>query len=444
MNIELPEKVKSLLGQMTEKGFKAYVVGGAVRDLILKREIKDWDLTTDATPEQILQIFPEGFSNNQFGTVGLQTDLGIVEITTMRQEGEYSDARHPDQLSWTKDINEDLKRRDFTINAIALSLDEKMIDPFNGIQDLEDRKIKTVGDADKRFSEDALRLMRAIRFAVTLGFTIDDPTYEAIRLNSSKLANISWERIRDELMKILASDFPYEGMMLLRSSGLLDYILPEIAKCFGIVQEGPKHDRVYDIGEHSFRSLKFCPSLDPIIRFACLIHDVGKLPTYKVDSIGNVTFYGHDVVGGRIAESICKRLKFSKKDSDLVVSLVRYHLFTVDEHQTDAAVRRFIKNIGIENLDNMFALREADRLGGSSNPTSWRTEYFKERTKKVLEKPFSVTDLKVNGKDVMETLGIPPSRKVGEILDKLFEEVSEDQAKNEREYLLKRMADLVA
>jgi len=232
-------------------------------------------------------------------------------------------------------------------------------------------------------------------------------------------------------------------MILLKNSGLLKFILPELDKTFGIVQEGPKHVRIYDIGEHSFNSLRFCSSSDPIVRFATLIHDVGKVDTFKVQEDGNVTFYGHDVVGGKIALKICQRLRLSKKDTDRVVKLVRFHLFTVDEKQTDSAIRRFIKNVGLENLDDMFALREADRLGGGTEkPTSWRLEKFKERIKEVLHKPFSITDLKVNGEDVMETLNIPPGRKVGEVLESLLQEVQEDQSKNNREYLLERIKQL--
>ncbi|KKQ67378.1 MAG: Polynucleotide adenylyltransferase/metal dependent phosphohydrolase [Candidatus Daviesbacteria bacterium GW2011_GWA2_38_24] len=444
---QLPKRVVEIFNEIKQTDFQVYLVGGAVRDLILGRELKDLDFTTDAKPEEILKIFPNGHYNNKFGTVSVPSDSGVIEITTMRREEDYTDFRHPAKIVWTNKIEEDLKRRDFTINAIALEVGSNeniiLIDPFHGQTDLENKLIRAVENPDIRFHEDALRLIRAIRFATELHFSIEENTFESVKNDAPKITNISWERIRDELFNILASDDPADGMILLKNSGLLKFILPELDKTFGIVQEGPKHVRIYDIGEHSFNSLKFCSSSDPIVRFATLIHDVGKVDTFKVQEDGNVTFYGHDVVGGKIALKICQRLRLSKKDTDRVVKLVRFHLFTVDEKQTDSAIRRFIKNVGLENLDDMFALREADRLGGGTEkPTSWRLEKFKERIKEVLHKPFSITDLKVNGEDVMETLNIPPGRKVGEVLESLLQEVQEDQSKNNREYLLERIKQL--
>lgn len=443
MNYSLPIEVLELFKIFDKNGFQLFIVGGVVRDLLLGREITDWDFTTDATPEEILKLLPEGFSNNKFGTVGLNTSVGILEITTMRKEGEYSDNRHPNEVSWTKKIEEDLRRRDFTINAMALELKKNkfvIIDNFNGKKDLNDKLIRAVGNPDKRFKEDALRLMRAIRFATQLAFDIEEKTFEAIKETAPLLDKISWERKRDELLKILGSNDPYQGLVLLKDTILLKYLLPEIDKCFGIVQAGPKHDRVYDIGDHSFLSLKFCPSPDPIVRFATLIHDVGKVDTYKIDKTGNVTFYGHEVVGAKIAKRICERFKFSKKDTDRIISLVRWHMFTVSEYQTDSAIRRFIKNIGYDNVSDMMAVRVGDRLGGGTQTeTSWRMEEFKKRIEEVMIKPFAVTDLKINGADVMQILNIPPSRKVGEILQKLFEEVLEDSGKNNRDYLMSQL-----
>lgn len=443
MDLKLPAEVLNIFNKFAEANFQIYIVGGAVRDILMGREVHDWDFTTDATPDHILKIFPDGFNNNQFGTVGLSTPDGILEITTMRKEGNYSDSRHPDEVAWTKNIEEDLARRDFTINAMAMDQDHKIVDPFDGQSDLKNNLIKSVGDPQKRFQEDALRLMRAIRFATQLQFIIGPETFKAIQENADLIQNISWERIRDELFKILATDFPYEGVILLRTSGLLKFILPEIERCFGIVQEGPKHDRVYDIGEHSLLSLKECPSKDPVVRFATLIHDVGKPDTMNVQENNNVTFYGHDVVGGRVAKQICDRLKFSNKQTEKVVTLVRFHMFTLDEHQTDSAIRRFITNISIENVDDMMALRVGDRLGGGTQKAvSWRMEEFRKRIDQVMEKPFSVKDLKVNGQDVMEILKIKPSRKVGEVLNQLFSEVQEDDTKNNREYLVARITEI--
>lgn len=442
MENKLPEEVKALGITFADNNYKLYLVGGAVRDLILGKEIKDWDFTTDATPEQILKILPEGFYNNSFGTVGINSSLGILEVTTMRKEDEYTDFRHPAKIEWTTNIDEDLKRRDFTINAMAMQVNDihQIIDPFNGQLDLQNKTIRAVGDAKKRFHEDALRLIRAVRFAAQLDFQIEENTAKAIKECADFLNQISWERIRDELLKTLASEHPYEGIVLLRETGLLKYILPEVEECFGIVQEGPRHDRVYDIGEHSLLSLKHCPSPDPIVRLATLIHDVGKKDTIQIQEDGNVTFYGHDVVGARVAANIANRLKLSKKEIRKIISLVRWHMFTLDENQTDSAIRRFIKNVGEENIDDMMALRVGDRLGGGTQKAvSWRMKKYRERIDEVLHKPFSVTDLKVNGQDVMEILSIPPSRKVGEILDELFKEVLEDASKNDREYLIEKI-----
>ncbi len=438
---------------MNDSGYQLYLVGGAVRDHFLGKEVKDWDFTTTATPEEILKVFPNGYYNNQFGTVGIALDNNqIIEITTMRKESGYSDSRHPDEVQWTTDINEDLKRRDFTINAMAIKLvannqqlltADNVIDPFNGQKDIAEKIIRAVGDPDTRFHEDALRLLRAVRFATILDFKIHDITFQSIFHNHHLIQQISWERIRDELLKILAADDPLKGIELLQQTQLLDKILPEVSSCFGVMQEGPKHDRVYDIGHHSFQALKFCPSSDPIVRLSALLHDVGKPDTYKIDSTGNVTFYNHEIVGARIAKQIATRLKLSRHQIEKIYTLVRWHMFSVDEHQTDSAVRRIIRNIGLDNMTDMMAIREADRLGGgTANATSWRLENFKERIKQVLIKPFSVTDLKINGKDVMEILNIPPSRQVGDILDQLFEEVLADKSKNDREILIERLKEL--
>ena len=299
---QLPKRVVEIFNEIKQTDFQVYLVGGAVRDLILGRELKDLDFTTDAKPEEILKIFPNGHYNNKFGTVSVPSDSGVIEITTMRREEDYTDFRHPAKIVWTNKIEEDLKRRDFTINAIALEVGSNeniiLIDPFHGQTDLENKLIRAVENPDIRFHEDALRLIRAIRFATELHFSIEENTFESVKNDAPKITNISWERIRDELFNILASDDPADGMILLKNSGLLKFILPELDKTFGIVQEGPKHVRIYDIGEHSFNSLKFCSSSDPIVRFATLIHDVGKVDTFKVQEDGNVTFYGHDGVGG--------------------------------------------------------------------------------------------------------------------------------------------------
>jgi putative nucleotidyltransferase with HDIG domain len=478
--MNLPKEVIILAKKFNESKFQLFAVGGSVRDLFIGRESHDWDFTTDATPEQILDLFPQGFYANTFGTVVLpikylltdnipgktsanKSDYDpeefmkmtgeVFDITTMRKESGYKDSRHPTEIEWTTNIEEDLARRDFTINALALPIilnsesnidinQEKIVDPFDGLNDLKTKLIKAVGDPKKRFTEDALRLMRAIRFSTQLHFNIEENTLKAINENAPLIQNISWERIRDELFKILAAKDPYRGIILLRETGLLQIILPELERCFGVMQEGPKHDRIYDIGSHSLLSLKNCPSTDPLVRFAALIHDVGKPDTFDTQQDGNVTFYAHDIVGSKIAKKIGERLKLSRKEIDKLEILVRYHMFTVNEEQTDAAIRRFIKNIGLENINDMISIRIADRLGGGTETAvSWRMEEFRKRIDQVLEKPFSVADLKVTGTDVMEITGLKPSREVGDILQQLFTEVLEDNTKNDREYLIKRIKE---
>ena len=443
MNYTLPNEVKIILDKFQEAKFQIYIVGGAVRNLLMKSNVSDWDFTTDAKPEEILKIFPEGFYDNKFGTVGVSSNLGNLEITTMRKEGIYKDYRHPVNVSWTNKIEEDLARRDFSINAIALSQTSEIIDPFNGQDDIKNKIIKAVGNPTQRFKEDALRLIRAIRIATELEFEIDPKTAQAIKENAHLIKEVANERIREELFKLLESSNPFRGITKLRETGMLKIILPGLENCFGIVQEGPKHDRVYDIGEHSLLTLKHTPSNDPLVRLAALLHDIGKVDTVKTAPDGNVTFYNHDVVGGKLVLKIAKRFNLSKKQTDKLYRLVRWHLFTVDENQTDSAIRRFIKNVGKENIKDIMALRIGDRLGGGTQKAiSWRMEKFEERIKQILKKPFSISDLKVNGNDVMKTLNIKPGPKIGEILNKLFEEVLEDSSKNKKELLLEKIKQL--
>lgn len=444
MDYKIPNHIKNILDKFQKNNFQIYIVGGAVRDLLMGKIVSDWDFTTDARPDDILKLFPDGFYDNKFGTVGIPTKTTkMYEITTMRKEGTYQDYRHPNKVSWTNKIEEDLARRDFTVNAIALSLDGKTIDPFNGQVDIKNKLIKAVGNPGKRFQEDALRLMRAIRITTELEFDVEENTYSAIKENASLIKQIAWERIRDELFKILASSNPDTGISKLREAGILQIILPELEKCFGVMQKGPKHTRIYDIGKHSLLTLKHTPSTDPLVRFAALLHDVGKADTVTTAADGNVTFYNHDVVGGSLVLQIAKKCNLSKKQTDKLFRLVRFHMFTVTEDQTDSAIRRFIRNVGLENIDDMMALRVGDRLGGGTQKeTSWRMEKFQQRIKQVLKKPFSISDLKVNGHDVMKVLKIKSGPKVGEILQKLFEDVLEDSSKNNREYLLGKIKQI--
>ena len=340
MKYNIPKEARSVLNRLKKAGFEVYLVGGCVRDLIIKRETKDWDFTTNATPEQIMELFPDGFYDNKFGTVGIPIEETVYEITTFRSEYGYTDHRHPDKIIWGETLEEDLKRRDFTINAMAYD-DTKVIDLFGGKNDLENKIVRAVGIANTRFQEDALRMMRAIRIATELGFTISEDTLIAIRDNASLLKNISMERIRDELIKIMASNYPTDGIKILRNVGLLALILPELEKCFGVEQKSPKRHHIHDVGTHLLLSLEYCKSNDPIVRLATLLHDIGKPPTKNLTN-GVITFYNHEIIGASIVRNLANRLRLSKKDTIKLTKLVRYHQFTVDERQTDSALRRFI------------------------------------------------------------------------------------------------------
>lgn len=437
MQLYLPDEVKKILSDFKKKNFEIYVVGGAVRDLLMSKIVYDWDFTTNATPEEILDLYPDGFYDNKFGTVGISIE-GFdepFEITTFRTEYGYSDSRRPDKVSWGRSLEEDLKRRDFTINAFAYD-GEKIIDLYDGQKDLDKKILRAVGDASERFNEDALRMMRAVRIAGELKFEIERNTFLAIQQNAKLINKIAKERIKDELFKILKSNNPYSGIFHLKESGLMQEILPEMMKCFGVEQKSPSRHHIYDVGTHLLMSLKECKSSDPVTRFATLIHDIGKPQTVRKLPTGVITFYNHEMVSTRIAENIADRLKFSAKEKDKLIKLVRFHQFTVDENQTDSAIRRFITNVGLEYVPDMLELRVADRLGGGASETSWRLEEFKKRLIEVQKQPFSIKDLKINGKDVMEKLNIPAGPKVGEVLEKVFNEVVENKIPNERETLL--------
>ena len=465
--IKLPEAVSNFINIFNKNNFQIFVVGGAVRDILIGKnplEVGDnWDFATNATPEKILKLFPNGFYDNKFGTVGIPFKKNgttiVFEVTTFRKEGEYKDLRHPEKIEWAKTIEEDLARRDFTINAIAFRLTSfghsaklgrkpqgkptyELIDPYQGQKHLKQKLIVAVGDPDKRFSEDALRLIRAIRFASELGFLIEDKTRQSIQKNAKLITKISWERIRDELFKILASQNPVEGILFLRNSGLLTFILPELDICFLIPQKSPKRHHIYDVGTHLVMSLKHCSSKDVITRLATLLHDVGKSKTFRRDDkTGLITFYNHEVVGTEIVKKIADRLRLSSKQKEKFIRLVQFHQFTVTELQTDKAVRRFIRNVGKEYLDDIIDLRYADRVGSGAKPTSWRFELFKKRLIEVQKEPFSITDLKIDGNDVMKILNIRPGVKVGQILKSIFNDVEQGKVKNERDVLLKKIED---
>jgi len=440
--ISLPSTVVDFMNIIRTAGFDVYVVGGAVRNLLLKKEVTNWDFTTNATPEKIQELFSDNFYHNTYGTVTVKSGSNLFEITPFRKESLYTDNRHPEKIEWAKTLQEDLARRDFTINSMAF--DGKTItDIFEGKKHISEKQIVTVGNPDTRFQEDALRLMRGIRFASQLGFLIAEDTRKAMTRNSGLIKNISWERIRDELLKIIGSDFPSEGILFLKSTGILKYILPELDDCFAIPQKSPNRHHIYDVGTHLIMSLKSCPSSDPITRLASLLHDVGKVGTFhKDEKTQMITFYNHEVVGTIQAKQIADRLRLSNDQKTKFIRLIEFHQFTVIEDQTDKSIRRFIKDVGKEYIQDMLDLRTADRIGSGATPTSWRLDLFKKRIIEVQKVPFTVKELTIDGTDVMNTLKIKPSKQVGDILDALFEKVVNGEMKNERETLLNALKNI--
>lgn len=445
--MQLPSEVKNILEKLQKAGHEGYVVGGCVRDLLTNGRPKDWDITTNARPEEIQKIFPEHVYENTFGTVGVKTgsdnpNLAIVEITPYRIEGKYTDKRHPDKIKFAKTLGEDLSRRDFTVNSLAMDIDGKIVDMFDGQADIKSRTIRTVGKPEERFSEDALRLLRAVRFATVLNFKIEEKTKEAIKQNSEWLRAISKERIRDEFVEIIESGSAYEGILNLEELGLLQYIVPELREGIDV---GQNLHHIYTVWEHNTRALKYTTekkySLE--IRLGALFHDVGKPRTKRGDGKYS-TFYGHDIVGARMTAQIMERLKFPNDTTEKVTKLVRYHLFyyNVDE-VTESSVRRLMVNVGPENMEDLIKIREADRIGsGTPKAVPYKLRHLKYIIDKVSHDPISVKMLKISGEDVMKELDIKPGPKIGLILSSLLAEVIDDPAKNTKDKLEKRIHEL--
>ncbi len=461
--IVIPQNVFFCINTLKDCGFTAFIVGGCTRDFLRGIEPKDWDITTSATPEQIQEVFKKlnikTFYENNFGTVGVeflknqkskkQNQYEIIEITTYRSESSYSDSRHPDKVIWSKTIKQDLKRRDFTINTIALSplknkKEFEIIDLFQGQEDLKNHLIKAVGDPKERFKEDALRMMRAIRFEASLGnnWQIEKNTYQAIIHCSKELQKISSERIRDELNKIIMTKNAAKGIDSLRQSGLLSYIIPELLEGCNVSQN--KH-HVYDCYRHSLESLDYAAKkgFSFPIRLAALLHDIGK-PKSKHGNGPSATFYNHEIIGAKMTQKILERLRYPKKDAQKITTLVRYHLFyyNVDEVK-EASIRRLINNVGLENMEDLLKLRMADRIGsGCPKAEPYKLRHMKYMIDKVSRDPISVKMLKINGLDLMKTLKINPGPKIGQILDILLEEVLNDPQKNTKKYLEQKVKNL--
>lgn len=449
----VPKEVKAIADTLERAGFEAYLVGGCVRDLMIERIPKDWDITTNARPEEIVATFPESFLNNEYGTVGVKCEdatderLKVIEVTPYRSESAYSDARRPDKVEFGVSLEEDLKRRDFTINAIAFRpKDGTLVDLYDGAGDLRKKRIKTVGDPDERFSEDALRMMRAIRLSAELNFAIEADTMASISRNSNILSRISAERIRDELLRIIDSTVPMQGVDFLVRLGLIDHIMPEIKDAVGCEQGGI---HAYDVYEHLLRTLQAAADkgYSTELRLAALLHDIAKPATRREGGKHKqYTFFGHEVVGARMTDTILKHLKMPKEMAQNIVNLVRWHMFFSDPDQiTLSAVRRTIVRIGPDHIEDLLNLRVCDRIGtGRPKEQPFRFRKYKAMVDQARRDPISVKMLKTDGNRIMEKTGEKPGKKLGYILNALLEEVLETPEKNTEQYLDNRVDELLA
>jgi len=445
----VPAPVQEVIRIFRDYGQEAYLVGGCVRDILLGRRPEDWDVATDTTPDRVRKIFsatrPTGIAH---GTVTVLHHGMAIEVTTYRIESDYTDFRHPDEVEFTGSIRADLSRRDFTVNALAMAEGGELLDHFGGLADLEKKLVRAVGEASERFREDALRMMRAIRFAAQLGFSIHGHTFAAIAENARLLRKVSAERVRDEFSKALMSAAPAYAVELFKESGLMQYFLPELLEGVGFQQN--RHHR-YTVWEHGLLALDHMAKNGPpslVLRLAALLHDVAKPATLSVDEDGNRHFYHHETEGAKMVQDILRRLRFDNDTIHRVTHLVRHHLALHHyPDMTDAAIRRLIQRVGLENLDDLLYLRAADRAasGTKKGPISGGTQVLLRRIEKVIteDAAFGLKDLAADGHDVMEVGGIEPGPLVGRVLNQLLEEVLDDPKRNNREYLLSRIQSLV-
>jgi tRNA nucleotidyltransferase (CCA-adding enzyme) len=451
IDLVIPKEVSYVTSTLEKGGFLAYLVGGCVRDLLMNRSPKDWDITTDATPDRIVSLFAKTVYENDFGTVTVvdeQTEdktLRHIEITPFRTEGKYTDKRHPDEIKFAKTLSEDLSRRDFTINALAYEVSKgQLVDEFGGVKDIKDNVIRAVGEASERLAEDPLRIMRAIRLATELGFTIDQNTLSALKSQASDLGFISKERIRDEFQKMIMSNHPMIGMEMLKNNNLLPYVLRETEVMIGVGQNGA---HIYDVWEHCLRALQHAADKGTglEIRLGALLHDVGKPKTKRFDPAKkDFTFYGHEVVGARIAKQALENLKFPQKTIEIVEKLVRNHMFFADTDQiTLSAVRRIIAKVGKDLVWDLMTVRACDRIGmGRPKEDPYRLRKYEAMVEEAMRAPTSVAMLKVGGNEIMKLLAEKPGPKIGFILNALMEEVLENPDLNTKEYLEKRVGEL--
>lgn len=450
-NKNIPAEVLEVTKTLKNAGFQAYLVGGCTRNLLLGKTPKDWDVTTDANPQEIIGLFTKTFYKNDFGTVTVVNEEATndsvrnIEITPFRLEANYSNSRHPDSVSFSKDINDDLKRRDFTINAMAYDPDKGHLeDPFKGQVDLAAKIIRAVGDPKERFDEDALRIMRAVRLATELSFDISRETHEALKSCVPALNKIATERIRDEFTRIIQAREAQKGIELMNELGILSSVIPELESGIGVDQNG---DHIYDVWTHNLKALQNAADHDwPLhVRLGALLHDIGKPKTKRFsEEKKDNTFYGHEVVGGKMAAKIMDRLKYPNHLQDVVTKLVRWHMFFSDVDQiTLSAVRRLIVNVGVENVADLMKIRVCDRKGmGRPKEKPYRLRKYEAMVEEALRDPVSVKMLKINGDILIRDMKFKPGPRMGWILHALLEEVLEDPKNNNFEYLKRKVEEL--
>lgn len=440
----LPEEPRAALRTLIEAGHEAVLVGGCIRDEITRRGTTDWDLATSAPPEAVSELFPGSHWENRFGTVTVP-GRPLVEITSYRTERGYRDRRRPDAVEFGASLASDLARRDFTINAIAWRPDDlaagrgTLVDPHGGIADLRAGVIRAVGNPDERFGEDALRLLRAVRFSLRFGFAIDAATEAALVRAARSSATLSAERVRDELLRLLddASITPSVAFARWEELGLLDVLLPELVALRGVPQGKPLAGDALD---HSLRTADALPATDPVLRLAGLLHDLGKATT-----LANGHFIGHEDAGAEMAASLMHRLRFAEREVERVQALVRAHMFDYQPSWTDAAVRRFIGRVGLDRLDDLFALRQADNAAsGVDEPAAGGTRELRERIAEQRRAPLETRQLAIDGHDLQRELGLEPGPGIGRILGSLMESVLDDPSRNERQTLLELAREAAA
>jgi putative nucleotidyltransferase with HDIG domain len=433
---QIPREIRDIAKRLDLLGKKSYVVGGSLRDHFLNRTTSnDFDMASDATPEEISKAFPRVVPTGiKHGTVTILAGKLSVEITTLRTEKAYADGRRPDSVAFVADIGQDLARRDFTMNAMALDpISGDFHDPFEGRKDIRNRLIRTVGDPLERFGEDGLRPLRAVRFASQLGFSIDPDTLSAVKPSLETFKRVSWERIRDEFQKIMLSPQPSIGLRLLESTGMLEIIAPELLPCRGFIQKGM---HVFDVLDHLFAAADASlPRLE--VRLAALLHDIGKPRTASFDESGTPSFHGHEKVSASMARTFLRRLKFSNEVVEKVLRLIEHHMFNYTEAWTDAAVRRFLARVGPDLLEELFCVRVADSaaiLGIAPEPRALNE--FRSRIEGLLagDSALRIKDLALGGEE-LAAMGVPRGPLMGEILAELLETVLDDPDQNEPERL---------